>query len=111
MGKGLWRGNSINVMRIAPQGGISFFAKDYFKVKIPELGRQSGMRPESWGNKSTPIEVLLASMASGIVCQTGVYPLDTIRTRMTTTPGLYTGLIDGWKKIQGQEGFKALFKG
>jgi solute carrier family 25 phosphate transporter 23/24/25/41 len=109
--KGLWRGNSINVMRIAPQGGISFFAKDYFKVKIPELGRQSGMRPESWGNKSTPIEVLVASMASGIVCQTGVYPLDTIRTRMTTTPGLYTGLIDGWKKIQGQEGFKALFKG
>merc|ERR1712054_195084 len=29
--RGLWRGNCINVARIAPQGAISFFAKDYFK--------------------------------------------------------------------------------
>ena len=25
--RGFWRGNSINVMRIAPQGAIAFFAK------------------------------------------------------------------------------------
>ena len=53
------------------------------------------------------LQTLAASMASGIVCQTGVYPLDTIRTRMTTTPGLYTGVIDGWKKITAAEGADA----
>ena len=30
---------------------------------------------------------------AGITSQTGVYPLDTIRTRMTTTPGVYSCVL------------------
>ena len=81
--KGLWRGNSINVMRIAPQGAIAFFAKDYFKQQLAGVDPETGR-----ANKPSPIQTLLASMASGICCQTGVYPLDVIRTRITTTPGM-----------------------
>jgi hypothetical protein len=73
--KGYWAGNSINVMRIAPQQGIAFFAKDFFKQKLA-----------GEGNKPTPLRTLGASMMSGIECQTATYPLDTIRTRMTTAP-------------------------
>jgi len=98
--QGLWRGNSINVMRIAPQGAIAFFAKDYFK----ELFKGEK-------EKATPLETLGASMASGIFCQTGVYPLDTIRTRITTSPGVYKGLADAFVQIPKQEGALALFKG
>eukprot|EP00658_Telonema_sp_P-2_P013151 TRINITY_DN14987_c0_g1_i1.p1 TRINITY_DN14987_c0_g1~~TRINITY_DN14987_c0_g1_i1.p1 ORF type:complete len:304 (-),score=73.06 TRINITY_DN14987_c0_g1_i1:67-846(-) len=98
--RGLWRGNTINVARIAPQGAIAFFAKDYFKQLLA-----------GEGGKPTPLQTLGASMMSGICCQTGVYPLDVIRTRMTTTPGLYKGMVDGFQKILTQEGSKALFKG
>jgi len=98
--RGLWRGNSINVMRIAPQGALAFWAKDFFKGLLT---------PE--GGKAQWYHTLSASMLSGIVCQTGVYPLDTIRTRMTVTPGLYSGVIDGTKKILASEGPSGLFKG
>lgn len=105
---GFWRGNSINVMRIAPQGAIGFFAKDYFKAELAGPG-----------NKPTPLQTLAASMMSGICCQTGVYPLDIIRTRITTTPDLYvgtkydlyTGVADAWKTIVRDEGYRGLFKG
>lgn len=98
--KGLWRGNMINVYRIAPQGAIGFFCKDYFKQLL--AGK---------GNDATPMQTLGASMASGIVQQTLVYPLDTIRTRMTTTKGYCKGLTDGWKRIVAEEGWRALFLG
>jgi len=98
--KGYWAGNSINVMRIAPQGAIGFFAKDYFKQLFA-----------GEGNKPSPLQTLGASMCSGVCCQTGVYPLDVIRTRMTTTPGLYNGVADGFRKIYSKEGTAGLFKG
>ena len=98
--KGLWRGNYVNVMRIAPQGAIGFFAKDYFKQLFAGKGKSA-----------TPLQTLAASMSSGIVTQTTTYPLDVIRTRLTTTPGIYNGVVDGFQKIIKQEGAPALFKG
>jgi solute carrier family 25 (mitochondrial phosphate transporter), member 23/24/25/41 len=105
---GYWRGNGINVMRIAPQGAIAFYAKSYFKTKM--AGK---------GNKPTKGQVAISSMLSGICCQTLVYPLDIIRTRLTTAPGLYkgswidlqTGVADGFRTIIREEGPRALFKG
>lgn len=98
--RGLWRGNTLNVARIAPQGAIAFYAKDYFKKLFQGVN-----------SRATPLQTLGASMASGICCQTAVYPLDVIRTRLTTTPHLYTGLLNGLKTIVAKEGSGALFKG
>ena len=106
--RGYWRGNGINVMRIAPQGAIAFYAKAYFKQKL--AGK---------GNKPSKGQIALSSMLSGICCQTLVYPLDIIRTRLTTAPGLYkgswidlqTGVADGFRTIIREEGPRALFKG
>jgi len=104
--RGLWAGNSINVCRIAPQGSLGFFAKDYFKELFAGVDAKTG-KP----NKASPLQTLGASMLSGIVCQTGVYPLDVIRTRITTSPGVYDGMVDAWKKIVAKEGYPALFLG
>eukprot|EP00471_Norrisiella_sphaerica_P004276 CAMPEP_0184478154 /NCGR_PEP_ID=MMETSP0113_2-20130426/261_1 /TAXON_ID=91329 /ORGANISM="Norrisiella sphaerica, Strain BC52" /LENGTH=298 /DNA_ID=CAMNT_0026855843 /DNA_START=36 /DNA_END=932 /DNA_ORIENTATION=- len=99
---GLWRGNSINVYRIAPQSAIGFFCKDFYKVKLGET-------PLGINGKPSVLSLALSSALSGITMMTLTYPLDLVRTRMTTTPGVYTGLIDGCKKIAAAEGWYSLF--
>ena len=50
-------------------------------------------------------------MCSGICCQTGIYPIDLIRTRMMTSPGTYTGFVDCFQQTIQKEGVTALYKG
>lgn len=97
---GLWAGTVLNVVRIGPQMGIAFFTKDYFKAAFA-----------GEGNKPTALQTLAASMCSGVTCQTGIYPIDTIRTRMMTSPGTYTGFMDCLKTTLKNEGGGGLFKG
>ena len=54
---------------------------------------------------------MLSGMAAGCVSASAIYPLDVVRLRMTTTPGLYKGVIDGFKTIAAKEGPAALFRG
>jgi len=61
--RGLWRGNILNVIRIAPQGAIAFFTKDAIKAAMPDYLRYSS------------IGLALGSMASGVICMGAVYPL------------------------------------
>mmetsp|Transcript_16662 Transcript_16662/g.29891 ORF Transcript_16662/g.29891 Transcript_16662/m.29891 type:complete len:296 (+) Transcript_16662:132-1019(+) len=100
--RGLWRGNSINVYRIAPQSGIGFFCKDFYKVKF-------GQTPLGRNGKPTVLSLAVSSATSGITMMTLTYPLDLVRTRMTTTPGVYKGMIDGFQQIAKKEGVLALF--
>lgn len=46
-----------------------------------------------------------------MTCMTAIYPLDLVRGRQTTTPGLYKGLADGLTTIFKKEGPLALYKG
>ncbi len=91
----------MNVMRIGPQGAVAFFAKDRLKALFTSPGKTT----------ATPLQTLAACMCTGIIAQTATYPIDTVRTRMMTTPGLYRGLADGAKTIVSTEGFRALFTG
>lgn len=95
---GYWRGAGINVIRIVPQGAVAFYAKDWWKQQI------GGSRP-------TTAQLALATCLSGMTCMTAIYPLDLVRGRLTTTPGLYKGLADGLVTITKEEGARALYKG
>lgn len=97
---GFWAGNTLNVGRIGPQMAIAFYAKDYFKRLCA-----------GEGNKPTALQTLAASMSSGIVCQTGVYPIDLVRTRLMTSPGVYNGMVDCLSTTIKEEGGTALYKG
>ncbi|CAB9524022.1 Adenine nucleotide transporter BT1, chloroplastic/amyloplastic/mitochondrial [Seminavis robusta] len=97
---GFWAGNALNVGRIGPQMAIAFYAKDYFKNLYA-----------GEGNKPTALQTLAASMSSGIVCQTGVYPIDLVRTRLMTSPGTYNGMMDCLTTTIKDEGITALYKG
>merc|ERR1712151_1080193 len=93
--------NMIACMKdIMKNEGIAFFAKDFFKNLYAGEGK-----------KPSPLQTLAASMSSGIVCQTGVYPIDLIRTRMMTSPGVYEGMVDCFQKTVKEEGVAALYKG
>ena len=54
---------------------------------------------------------MLSGMAAGCVSASAIYPLDVVRLRLTTTPGLYKGVLDGFRTIAAKEGTAALFKG
>ncbi len=97
--KGLWRGNALNVLRIAPQGAISFLTKDLVKDIMPA------------SLKYTSLGLALASMLSGAICMSAVYPLDMVRGRVTTSPGLYSSWQQALVQIYKQGGMKALFEG
>jgi len=96
--KGFWRGNTINVIRIIPQGAVAFLTKDSFQQLL------GGDRPNS-------LHLATASMLSGMTSMTSIYPLDMVRGRITTNPGVYRGLWHGLTSIYSESGFAGLYKG
>lgn len=97
---GLWRGNVLNVIRIYPQGAISFLLKDTASACYPKWIADSSF--------SSP----LSAMIAGGVSMSLVYPLDYVRVRMTVLPtGLYKNWLDGLKQMHQQGGISALYEG
>nr|SVE77400.1 EOG090X0MQF [Daphnia lumholtzi]SVE78657.1 EOG090X0MQF [Daphnia lumholtzi]SVE79288.1 EOG090X0MQF [Daphnia lumholtzi] len=70
--RSLWRGNGINVMKIAPESAIKFMAyeklKQYIKAGSPT--RDLGM-----------YERFVAGSIAGCISQTTIYPLETLKKR------------------------------
>ncbi|KAI4336411.1 hypothetical protein L6164_014942 [Bauhinia variegata] len=105
---GFFRGNGLNVVKVAPESAIKFYAYEMLKKAI-------GNR-HSQGNKSdiSTGERLFAGGMAGAIAQTAVYPLDVIKTRLQTcaseggkVPKLGTLTRDIWV----QEGPRALYRG
>jgi hypothetical protein len=151
---GLWRGNLLNVIRIAPQGAIAFVSKDFYQQLVPEQHRYSSpglaaasmmsgpSRPCPVGRCARPLAcmrlrwlnlecndlcfhrvlscgdvqshacpcdalacpVLGARARAGATCMAAVYPLDLVRGRMTTSPGVYKSWIEALALIPKNEG-------
>uniref|UniRef100_A0A8C5BSA9 EF-hand domain-containing protein n=1 Tax=Gadus morhua TaxID=8049 RepID=A0A8C5BSA9_GADMO len=86
----LWRGNGINVLKIAPETAIKFMA--YEQVRTHER--------------------FIAGSLAGATAQTAIYPMEVMKTRLTLRKtGQYTGMFDCAKKILQKEGVKAFYKG
>eukprot|EP00286_Rhodomonas_abbreviata_P008422 CAMPEP_0181323066 /NCGR_PEP_ID=MMETSP1101-20121128/19577_1 /TAXON_ID=46948 /ORGANISM="Rhodomonas abbreviata, Strain Caron Lab Isolate" /LENGTH=302 /DNA_ID=CAMNT_0023431049 /DNA_START=47 /DNA_END=955 /DNA_ORIENTATION=- len=63
---------------------------------------------------TTPTDYKKLFAAGGICCSFShavTVPIDVVKTRMQVTPGEFTGLLDGVKKIYGQRGFAGLMQG
>ncbi|GBP10304.1 Calcium-binding mitochondrial carrier protein SCaMC-2 [Eumeta japonica] len=100
---GLWRGNGINVVKIAPESAIKFAA--YEQVKRLILGER----------KNQPLEIherFIAGATAGAISQTVIYPLEVPKTRLALRKtGQYNGIVDAAKKIYAREGLKCFYKG
>ncbi|KAI3775456.1 hypothetical protein L1987_50032 [Smallanthus sonchifolius] len=100
---GLFRGNLVNVIRVAPSKAIELFAYDTVKKSLtPKLGEKSKPRlPES----------LIAGAVAGISSTICTYPLELLKTRLTVQRGVYNNLVDAFLKIVKEEGPAELYRG
>mmetsp|Transcript_41256 Transcript_41256/g.123173 ORF Transcript_41256/g.123173 Transcript_41256/m.123173 type:complete len:383 (-) Transcript_41256:419-1567(-) len=96
--RALFRGNAVNVMRCAPSKALDFFAFDAFKQLLPRGTAAS----------------LLAGGLAGATSWSLLYPLEVVRSRITTgtaPPGAGSGVVSVMRAICAAEGPRALYRG
>ncbi|KAK7410268.1 hypothetical protein VNO78_00923 [Psophocarpus tetragonolobus] len=101
--KGLFRGNLVNVIRVAPSKAIELFVFDTVNKNLsPKPGEQS----------IVPIPAsLIAGACAGVSSTICTYPLELVKTRLTVQSDIYHGLLHAFMKIIQEEGPAALYRG
>ncbi|XP_057422195.1 calcium-dependent mitochondrial ATP-magnesium/phosphate carrier protein 3-like isoform X2 [Lotus japonicus] len=103
---GFYRGNGLNIVKVAPESAIKFYAFEMLKNVIGD----------AQGSKSdigTSGRLLAGGMAGGIA-QAAIYPLDLIKTRLQTCAsegGRAPNLGTLTKNIWVHEGPRAFYRG
>ncbi|XP_029771787.1 calcium-binding mitochondrial carrier protein SCaMC-3 isoform X2 [Suricata suricatta] len=99
--RSLWRGNGINVLKIAPESAIKFMA--YEQIKRAIRGQQESLHVQ---------ERFVAGSLAGATAQTIIYPMEVLKTRLTLRrTGQYKGLLDCAWQILEREGPRAFYRG
>ncbi|KAL4650932.1 hypothetical protein ACB092_01G122700 [Castanea dentata] len=101
--QGLFRGNLVNVIRVAPSKAIELFAYDTVNKNLsPKPGEQPKL----------PIPAsLVAGACAGVSSTICTYPLELLKTRLTVERGVYSGLFHAFLKIVREEGPAELYRG
>jgi solute carrier family 25 phosphate transporter 23/24/25/41 len=99
---GFWRGNGINVLRIAPTTAIQFLAFDRYKRYLAKLNGKEEI--------DTAAERLICGGLTGITGLVFTYPLDFLRVRITVlhkSESIWKCTTD----VLRNEGFLGLYRG
>ncbi|MFH4975065.1 hypothetical protein AB6A40_001774 [Gnathostoma spinigerum] len=102
--KSFWRGNGINVIKIAPESAIKFMAYEQMKRLIKQI--RGDVELSVW-------ERFLAGSLAGAISQSIIYPLEVLKTRLALrrTGQLDKGLAHFAAKMYKNEGFLCFYKG
>ncbi|XP_063051786.1 calcium-binding mitochondrial carrier protein SCaMC-2-A [Engraulis encrasicolus] len=99
--RALWRGNGINVIKIAPETALKFMAYEQIK-------RIMGSNQGSIGIS----ERFVAGSLAGVFAQSVIYPMEVLKTRLALRKtGQYAGISDCAKQVLRREGLGAFYKG
>ncbi|XP_052145213.1 calcium-dependent mitochondrial ATP-magnesium/phosphate carrier protein 3-like [Oryza glaberrima] len=105
--RGFFRGNGLNVVKVAPESAIRFYAYEMLKEYIM---KSKGENKSDIGTSGR----LMAGGLAGAVAQTAIYPIDLVKTRLQTfacgsgkIPSLGALSRDIWM----QEGPRAFYRG
>lgn len=104
---GFFRGNGLNIVKVAPESAIKFYTYEMLKNFI---GTAKG---EGKGDIGTSGRLVAGGMA-GAVAQTAIYPMDLLKTRLQTYAGeggKVPNLGKLSKDIWVQEGPRAFYRG
>ncbi|XP_021005087.1 solute carrier family 25 member 41 [Mus caroli] len=99
--RSLWRGNGINVLKIAPEYAIKFSVCEQSKNFF-------------YGVHSSQLfqERVVAGSLAVAVSQTLINPMEVLKTRLTLRfTGQYKGLLDCVRQILERDGTRALYRG
>ncbi|KAM4532736.1 calcium-binding mitochondrial carrier protein SCaMC-2-B-like isoform 4-T4 [Fundulus diaphanus] len=99
--RSLWRGNGINVIKIAPESAIKFMAYEQIKRLIGSNQETLGMT-----------ERFVSGSLAGAIAQSSIYPMEVLKTRLALRKtGQYSGIVDCAKHMLQKEGMAAFYKG
>ncbi|XP_039124812.1 calcium-dependent mitochondrial ATP-magnesium/phosphate carrier protein 3-like [Dioscorea cayenensis subsp. rotundata] len=104
---GFFRGNGLNVMKVAPESAIRFYAYEMLKNFIGSMEGESKSDIGASGR-------LIAGGMAGAVAQTAIYPMDLVKTRLqtyTSESGQVPSIGKLSKDIWIQEGPRAFYRG
>ncbi|KAK9278607.1 hypothetical protein L1049_028180 [Liquidambar formosana] len=104
---GFFRGNGLNVVKVAPESAIKFCVYEMLKSVIGDA------KGKDKGDIGTSGRLIAGGMA-GAVAQTAIYPLDLVKTRLQTYAcegGKVPKLKILTKDIWSQEGPRAFYRG
>eukprot|EP00591_Stephanopyxis_turris_P008934 CAMPEP_0195527684 /NCGR_PEP_ID=MMETSP0794_2-20130614/29556_1 /TAXON_ID=515487 /ORGANISM="Stephanopyxis turris, Strain CCMP 815" /LENGTH=271 /DNA_ID=CAMNT_0040658661 /DNA_START=38 /DNA_END=853 /DNA_ORIENTATION=+ len=113
----MWKGNGTSVLHRFPYSAINFYCyENALDVLIGAQRRREGSDgDENEGNgNATPLIRFMAGAFAGSTACIACYPLDLIRTRLTTQlPGKehYKGITDALQKIIQSDGPTGLYAG
>ncbi|KAL0033044.1 hypothetical protein WJX77_012276 [Trebouxia sp. C0004] len=100
---GFFSGNSADILRVMPSKAIELAAFDAYKKMLSHEGDNGKlMRPG-------PLLTGLAGAAAGATSTVGLYPLETLRTRLAM--GDYDNMLHAVRLITAEEGFMAFYQG
>ncbi|CAI5965872.1 unnamed protein product [Closterium sp. NIES-64] len=101
--RGLFRGNAINVIRVAPGKAVELFTYDTVKKLLT---------PPDGGKPIIPIPPSsIAGSAAGVAACCLMYPLELVKTRLTIQPGEYRSILHAFYRIITEEGAHELYRG
>ncbi|XP_056274789.1 calcium-binding mitochondrial carrier protein SCaMC-2-A [Pseudoliparis swirei] len=99
--RSLWRGNGVNVIKIAPESALKFMAYEQIKQLI---GSEKGTL--SIGER------FVAGSLAGVIAQSTIYPMEVLKTRLALrSTGQFSGISDCAKQIFRREGLVAFYRG
>ncbi|KAJ6796183.1 calcium-binding mitochondrial carrier protein SCaMC-1-like [Iris pallida] len=104
---GFFRGNGLNVMKVAPESAIRFYVYEMLKTAIVDARGEDKSDIGASGR-------LVAGGLAGAVAQTTIYPMDLVKTRLQTYAcpgGKVPSLGSLSKDIWIQEGPRAFYRG
>ncbi|KAG0456483.1 hypothetical protein HPP92_024271 [Vanilla planifolia] len=101
--KGLFRGNFVNVIRVAPSKAIELFAYDTVKKMLTPKNTEQA---KPWIPPS-----LVAGACAGVSSTLCTYPLELLKTRLTIEKDVYENLLHAFLKILREEGPTELYRG
>lgn len=95
-----WKGNGVNVIRVAPYAAAQLSSNDVYKKMLADDNGRLGLK-----------ERLTAGALAGMTGTAITHPLDTIRLRLALPNHGYRGMTNAFVTVARHEGVGALYKG